>query len=58
MLLLAEAAREGGRSRLVAAARDLTAPPAATATGASLGTPGLREAVAELDMQIPGAAQL
>ena len=54
VLLLAEAAREGGRSRLLVAARDLTTPPTATATGAHLGTPGLRETVAELDMLILG----
>ena len=56
VLLLAETPRETGRSRLIVAARDLTSPPTATATGAHLGTPGLRETVAELDMQIPGAS--
>ncbi len=55
VLLLAEAAGQQGRSRLIVAARDLTSPPTATATGAYLGMPGLRETVAELEMLIPGA---
>ncbi|CAL8471349.1 g10891 [Coccomyxa elongata] len=54
VLLLAEAAGQQGRSRLIVAARDLTSPPTATATGAYLGMPGLRETVAELEMLIPG----
>lgn len=56
LLLLAEAAGQQGRSRLLVAARDLTSPPTATATGAHLGTPGLRETVAELEMVVPGEA--
>ncbi len=55
VLLLAEAAGQQGRSRLIVAARDLASPPTATATGAYIGMPGLRETVAELEMLIPGA---
>lgn len=53
---MAEAAGGQGRTRLLAAARDLTAPPLGTATGAAGSAAGaLREAVAELGIAIPGA---
>ena len=55
VLLLTEAAGQQGRSRLIVVTRDLTSPPTATATGAYIGMPGLRETVAELEMLIPGA---
>ncbi|KAL6782830.1 NUP155 [Auxenochlorella protothecoides x Auxenochlorella symbiontica] len=56
VLLLAEAAPQGGSARLVGLARDVTLPPLATATGASLTGHGLRETVAELPGRVPGDA--
>jgi len=55
VLLLAQGGGEAGRSRLLAAARDLTLPPLGTATGANAAAQGLRETVSELDMVLPGA---
>ena len=53
MLLLSDAAQEG-RSKLLIAARDMTIPPLGTSTGTSSRSEGLREAVGELEMLVPG----
>lgn len=53
-LLLAEAGGQDGRTGLLATARDHSAPPTATATGAFTASAALRETVTELGMAIPG----
>ena len=53
MLLLSDAAQEG-RSKLLVAARDMTIPLLGTSTGTSSRSEGLREAVGELEMLVPG----
>lgn len=54
-LLLAEAGGQDGRTGLLATARDHSAPPTATATGALTAAAALRETITELGMAIPGA---
>lgn len=54
VMLLADTAGLQGRSRLLMASRDLTSPPAATATGSSTGISGLQETVTELEVLLPG----
>lgn len=59
-LLVAEGAASdsavAGRTRLLAAARDLTQPPLGTSVGAAGGSVGLlRESITELAIAIPGA---
>lgn len=56
VLLLGQSGGDSGRSRLLAAGRDLTLPPLGTATGASAAAQGLRETISELDMAVPGAS--
>eukprot|EP00887_Chlorella_sp_A99_P007116 scaffold2.g7116.t1 len=57
VLLLAEGgAAAGGRTRVFMLSRDLTIPPVGTATGAHVAVQGLREAVTELEMVLPGEA--
>lgn len=53
-LLIAEAGGQDGRTGLLATARDHSAPPTATATGALTAAAALRETVTELGMAIPG----
>ncbi len=57
VLLLGQSGGDSGRSRLLAAGRDLTLPPLGTATGASAAAQGLRETISELDMAVPGASK-
>jgi len=54
-LLIAEAGGQDGRTGLLATARDHSAPPTATATGALTAAAALRETVTELGMAIPGS---
>ncbi len=58
MLLLAcgGAGAGEGRTRLFMLSRDLSIPPVGTATGVHVAVAGLREAVTELDMAVPGEA--
>lgn len=56
VMLLADTAGLQGRSRLLVVSRDLTSPPAATATGSSTGISGLQENVTELEVLLPGGA--
>jgi hypothetical protein len=55
VLLLSEAPGADGRTKLLATGRDMTTPPLGTATGGAAGA-GLREAVSELELMVPGEA--
>ncbi len=56
LLACAGAGAGEGRTRLFMLSRDLSIPPVGTATGAHVAVAGLREAVTELDMVVPGDA--
>ena len=53
MIIMGESV-QGGRSKLLVTARDMSIPPVSTSVTASSGVAAMREAAGELEKSIPG----